>query len=69
MCDTVDTAGAFLVDDAPTNISVIPVNDPHSTLGAGIHIETKEMLVIGNHEVASMCASKAGSSTLQIIHI
>ena len=69
MCDPVDTTGAFLMDNAPTNISVIPVNYPYSTLGACIHIETKEMLVISNHEVASMCASKTGPSTLQIIHV
>ena len=37
------------MDDAPTNISVIP-SDPYSTLGAGIHIETKEMLIIGHYK-------------------
>ena len=67
--DTVNAAGAFLMHDAPTNISVIPVNYPYSTLGAGIHIETKEMLIIGYYKVSTMCASKAGSFSLKFIHI
>ena len=69
MSDPVDTTGAFLMDDAPTNISVIPVNDPYSTLGAGIHIETKEMLIIGHYKVSTMCASETGAFSLKFIHI
>ena len=69
MCDPVDTTGAFLMDDAPTNISVIPVNYPYSTLRAGIHIETKEMLIISYYKVSTMCAPEAGAFSLKFIHI
>ena len=67
--DSVYAAGAKLVHDAPTNVGVVPVNHPHAAFRASVHVEPKEMLVIGNHEVAAMCASKTGSSTLQIIHV
>ena len=69
MCDAVDAARAFLVNDASANVGVVPVNHPDAALGSGVHVEAEEMVVVRDHEIAAVRSLEAGTASLEVVHV